>query len=155
MDVRTAVCESIVRDVVLRALLLNTPAWGRSRAGDGAGACSLALAWAGEDPTTVQWLTATVELPRSPAADRLYLDVVLQRLGSVVSAPGAPFTTRCVGTSPVLAGSREGTVARVATYEFAAVPRSATGAQLVPGRRERLPAAAASGVPRCTSPNLN
>jgi hypothetical protein len=155
MDVRTAVCESIVRDVVLRALLLNTPEQGRSCDPEGAGACSLVLAWAGEDPTTVQWLTATVELPRSPAADRLYLDVVLQRLRSLVTAPGAPFTTRCLGTSPVLAGSHEGTVCRVATFEFVAAPRQDTGVQLVPGRRARPPAAAAAGVPRCTSPDLN
>ncbi|MGY1594424.1 hypothetical protein ACI79D_20795 [Geodermatophilus sp. SYSU D00708] len=151
MDVRMAVCERIVQDAVLRALLLNTPEPGRSRAGEGARACSLVLDWAGEDPTAVQWLTATVELPRSPSADRLYLDVVLQRLQCVVTAPGAPFTTRCVATSPLLADSRAGTVARVGTYEFAAVPRRA-GAQLVPGRRERPPLATAFPG---ASPNLN
>jgi hypothetical protein len=156
MDVRMAVCDLIVRDAVLRALLLNTAATVRCRDGEGARACSLVLEWAGEDPTAVQWLTATVELPRSPSADRLYLDVVQHRLRTVLSAPGAPFATRCLGTSPVLTGSHEGTVSRVGTYEFVAVPpRRAAGAQLVPGRRERSPVATSFGIPGGVSPNLN
>ncbi|MGY1643675.1 hypothetical protein ACI782_21420 [Geodermatophilus sp. SYSU D00703] len=156
MDVRMAVCDLIVRDAVLRALLLNTAEPGRCRDAEGARACSLVLEWTGEDPTAVQWLTATVRLPRSPLRDRLYLDVVQHRLRTVVSAPGSPFTTRCLGTSPLLADRAAGTVSRAGTYEFVAVPSPhPAGARLVPGRRERLPVAPSLGIPGGVAPNLN
>jgi len=162
MDVRMAVCDLIVRDAVLRALLLNRPDRtepGRSRDGEGAEACSLVLEWTGEDPgqspTAVQWLTARVQLPRCPSGDRVLLDVVLHRLRTVVSTPGTAFTARCLGTSPALVDCRDRTASKVATYEFTPAPRREPRAQLVPGRRERPIAATAFGIPGATSPNLN
>jgi hypothetical protein len=163
MDMRMAVCELIVRDAVLRALLLNAP--GRSEPGGcsdalGAEGCFLVLDWTGEDPghcpTAVQWLTARVEQPRSPSRDQFFLDVVRHRLRTVLSTPGAPFTTRCLGTSPALLNGREGTVSRTDTYEIAAVPRRPdASAELVAGRRARSAPARAFPVLGCASPSLN
>ncbi|MGY1706497.1 hypothetical protein ACI79C_18170 [Geodermatophilus sp. SYSU D00697] len=163
MDVRMAVCELIVRDPVLRALLLNAPdrgGPGRCCDREGAAACCLVLGWTGEDPghcpAAVQWLTARVELPRSPSRDRFYLDLVLQRLRTVVATPSAPFSTRCLGISPALLEGPEGTVAKVGTYEFTALPRRRdAGAELVAGGRGWSAPAVTFPAPGCASPSLN
>ena len=130
VDLRFALCERIVRDSVLRRLLVNYA--DRLDAalplGPTDDTCYLTMEWTTGDPTRTssegESLTVRVHMPRRRSEQCSYLDAVLQRLDAAVAlddVEGA-ITVRRRATSPDVVQTGADMIFRTRTYDVVAVP---------------------------------
>jgi hypothetical protein len=129
MDLRFVVFNRIVRDELLRRLLVSYA----DRVEAGASRCTggdayLALKWVGRDgpsaPAGAELLLAQVHVPGTAPAATRYLDQVLQRFRAAVTGDGGDDTvvTRCLGSSLEATASSADTLVRTTTFLVAPAP---------------------------------
>jgi len=130
VDLRFALFERIVRDSVLRRLLVNYA--DRLDAalplGPTDDTCYLTMEWTTGDPAGAssegESLTVRVHMPRHRCEERSYLDAVLQRLDAAVARDdvGGPITVRRRATLPDVVQTGADMIFRTRTYDVVAVP---------------------------------
>ena len=127
MDLRLAVFERIVRDDLLRRLLVNYADRLDDPVGTGGPAsdsCYLTLQWAAADRADAQFVTVRAHLPRSRAEEHWYLDVVLRRLDAALDPDrtAGPVQIVCRGTSAEVVESGADTIFKTRAYDVALLP---------------------------------
>jgi hypothetical protein len=142
LDLRLAVLERIVRDDLLRRLLVNYADRLDDRVGTGGPAsdtCYLTLQWSAGDRADVEWVVVRAHMPRSRADEHCYLDVILRRLDAALDPDGVAgpvkILRRRMSTAVVEAGAD--TIFKTRAYDVALVPTS-TGLPVSVDPRTRL-----------------
>ena len=131
MDLRLAVFERIVRDDLLRRLLVNYADRLDDPVGTGGPAsdtCYLTVQWAAADRADAspdaQFVIVRAHLPRSRAEEHWYLDVVLRRLDAALDSDGTAGPVQIVrrGTSAEVVESGADTIFKTRAYDVALLP---------------------------------